>query len=43
MANLHLGCFILTEYIGVTYASVEFEIIGRLDNSDVSGYNSLVS
>lgn len=43
LANVDSCCFILTEDIGVTYASGEFEIIGRLDNSEVRGCNLLLS
>ncbi|MEZ4910397.1 MAG: acyl transferase [Saprospiraceae bacterium] len=43
LANADSCCFILTEDIGVSYASGEFEIIGRLDNSEVRGCNLLLS
>ncbi len=41
-ANIDSACFILTEDIGVIHPSGEFEIVGRLDNSELRGCNLLV-
>lgn len=41
-ANAHSIAFIETEDLGKVYADGSFEIVGRLDNSDVRGCNLLV-
>jgi hypothetical protein len=42
LANIHSVAFIETEDAGKVYEDGSFEIIGRLDNSDVRGCNLLV-
>jgi hypothetical protein len=42
LANWHSMAFIETEDIGKVYADGSFEIMGRLDNSDIRGCNLLV-
>lgn len=42
LANIHSVAFIETEDAGKMYADGSFEIIGRLDNSDVRGCNLMV-
>lgn len=41
-ANFHSISFIETEDVGKTYRDGSFEVIGRLDNSDIRGCNLLV-
>jgi len=43
LANLHSIAFIETEDVGKVYADGTFEVIGRLDNSDVRGCNLMVN
>jgi phenylacetate-coenzyme A ligase PaaK-like adenylate-forming protein len=42
LANFHSIAFIETEDAGKTYANGSFEVMGRLDNTDVRGCNLLV-
>jgi hypothetical protein len=42
LANWHSIAFIETEDIGKVYADNSFEVLGRLDNSDIRGCNLLV-
>jgi hypothetical protein len=42
LANWHSIAFIETEDIGKVYADGSFEVLGRIDNSDVRGCNLLV-
>jgi hypothetical protein len=42
LANLHTCSFIETEDLGRAYEDGRFEVLGRLDNSDVRGCNLLV-
>jgi hypothetical protein len=42
LANWHSMAFIETEDLGKVYADGSFEILGRMDNSDVRGCNLLV-
>ena len=43
LANLDSCCFIATEDIGKVYSNGDFEVVGRLDNSDIRGCNLLIS
>ena len=43
LANIHSCAFIATEDLGKVYANKTFEVLGRLDNSDMRGCNLLVS
>ncbi|GMT45910.1 MAG: acyltransferase [bacterium] len=42
LANIHSCSFIATQDLGKLYASSDFEVLGRFDNSDVRGCNLLV-
>jgi hypothetical protein len=42
LANFHSIAFIETEDIGKVYQDGTFEVMGRLDNSDIRGCNLLV-
>ena len=42
LANLHSVAFIETEDLGKSFADGTFEILGRMDNSDIRGCNLLV-
>jgi hypothetical protein len=42
LANWHSAAFLETEDLGKVHASGDFEILGRIDNSDVRGCNLLV-
>jgi len=42
LANFHSIAFIETEDVGKVYADGSFEVLGRLDNSDVRGCNLMV-
>jgi hypothetical protein len=37
LANIHSCCFIATDDIGRLNANASFEVLGRVDNSDVRG------
>ena len=37
LANIHSCCFIATDDIGKLHANESFEVLGRIDNSDVRG------
>ena len=41
LANIDTCAFIATDDIGVTYADGRFDVLGRLDNSDLRGCNLL--
>jgi hypothetical protein len=43
LANVHSCAFIETEDIGVVFDHSGFEVLGRMDNSDVRGCNLLVN
>jgi len=43
LANIDSCAFIATEDLGIAYEDGSFEIIGRLDESDVRGCNLMVS
>jgi hypothetical protein len=43
LANIHSVAFIETEDIGKVYKDGSFEVLGRLDNSDVRGCNLLIA
>ncbi len=42
LANLHSCCFIETADVGKIYADGIFEVLGRMDNSDIRGCSLLV-
>ena len=42
LANLYSCCFIATDDLGKSYGDNKFEILGRIDNSDLRGCNLLV-
>jgi hypothetical protein len=42
MANLYSCSFIATEDVGRIYADGSFEILGRMDNSDIRGCSLMV-
>lgn len=42
LANIHSIAFIETEDIGKVYADGSFEVLGRMDNSDIRGCNLLM-
>jgi hypothetical protein len=42
LANLYSCSFIATEDVGKTYADGRFEILGRMDNSDIRGCSLMV-
>jgi hypothetical protein len=42
LANIHSCAFIATEDMGKLYADGSFEILGRMDNSDVRGCSQMV-
>ena len=43
LANLDSCCFLATEDIGKIYSDQTFEVLGRLDNSDLRGCNLLLT
>ena len=43
LANIHSCAFIATEDLGRVYPDGTFEVLGRLDNSDMRGCNLLIS
>lgn len=43
LANVHSCSFIETKDIGIVYEDRKFEILGRIDNSDLRGCNLLVT
>lgn len=43
LANYHSVAFIETEDLGKVYADGSFDVLGRLDNSDVRGCNLLIN
>ncbi|GAB5526379.1 MAG: acyltransferase [Roseivirga sp.] len=42
LANVHSCCFIETKDIGKVYENGDFEVLGRMDNSDIRGCNLMV-
>lgn len=42
LANWHSVSFIETEDLGKVYENGSFEVLGRLDNSDIRGCNLMV-
>ncbi|MCE7993123.1 MAG: acyl transferase [Roseivirga sp.] len=42
LANIHSCCFIETKDIGKVYENGDFEVLGRMDNSDIRGCNLMV-
>lgn len=42
LANLHSCCFIETKDVGKVYKNGDFEVLGRMDNSDIRGCNLMV-
>jgi hypothetical protein len=43
LANIHSCAFIATEDLGRVYSDGTFEVLGRLDNSDIRGCNLLLN
>ncbi|NNF01228.1 MAG: acyl transferase [Bacteroidia bacterium] len=43
LANIHSCCFIATQDIGRIHTDNTFEVLGRLDNSDIRGCNLMFS
>ena len=43
LANVHSCAFIATQDLGKTYDDGSFEVLGRLDNTDIRGCNLMVS
>ncbi len=43
LANIQTCCFIATQDIGINYFDESFEILGRLDNSDIRGCNTMIT
>jgi hypothetical protein len=43
LANIHSCAFIATEDLGRVYEDGSFEVLGRLDNSDMRGCNLLLT
>lgn len=42
LANVHSCCFVETKDIGKVYENGTFEVLGRMDNSDIRGCNLMV-
>ncbi len=42
LANIHSCCFIATDDIGKVYPNGSFEVLGRMDNSDIRGCNLMI-
>ena len=42
LANIYSCSFIATDDMGIVYEDGSFEVIGRLDNSDIRGCSLLV-
>ena len=42
LANIYSASFIATEDVGIVYEDGSFEVLGRLDNSDIRGCSLLV-
>lgn len=42
LANIHSCCFIETKDIGRVFKNGDFEVLGRMDNSDIRGCNLMV-
>jgi hypothetical protein len=42
LANIDTCCFIATDDLGRAYPDGSFEVLGRLDNSDIRGCNLLI-
>ena len=43
LANIYSCCFIATEDAGIVYEDGSFEVLGRVDNSDIRGCSLMVS
>jgi Acyl-protein synthetase, LuxE. len=43
LANIDTCSFIATDDLGIVYADGAFEVLGRLDHSDIRGCNLLIS
>ncbi|WP_099769312.1 acyl transferase [Chryseobacterium sp. 52] len=43
LANIHSCCFIATQDLGKTLAEDKFQVLGRIDHSDIRGCSLLVS
>ncbi len=42
LANIHSCCFVETKDIGKVYKNGDFEVLGRMDNSDIRGCNLML-
>jgi len=42
LANIHSCCFIETQDVGRVYDDGSFEVLGRMDNSDIRGCSLLL-
>ena len=43
LANVHSCCFIETKDLGKVHADGSFEVLGRMDNSDIRGCNLMLA
>jgi len=43
LANIQSCCFIATQDVGISYTDETFEILGRFDNSDIRGCNTMIT
>lgn len=43
LANVHSCCFIATEDMGKVHPDGQFEVLGRMDNSDIRGCNLMLA
>lgn len=43
LANIQSCCFIATQDIGIKYDDDTFEVLGRFDNSDIRGCNTMIT
>ena len=43
LANIHSCCFIATDDAGIIHADGSFEVLGRVDNSDIRGCSLMLT
>ncbi|MFY8022269.1 MAG: hypothetical protein ACOVP1_13780 [Bacteroidia bacterium] len=43
LANIHSCCFIKTSDLGIVHEDGKFEVLGRLDHSDMRGCSLLIA
>ena len=43
LANIHSCCFIETKDLGKVHSDGSFEVLGRMDNSDIRGCNLMLA